>query len=65
MSKMQVGANDTHERICRRAKVAALLGLGLLLVTAVANVWGVPSINIHVLPQVTQKASSILDRKVS
>ena len=49
---------------CRRPRLFGLVSAALLVITAIANIWGVPSINSQVLPQVTEKASSILDRKV-
>ena len=36
----------------------------LLALTALANLWGVPSINNHLLPQATQTACAVLDREV-
>ena len=42
--------------------MSLLLLMGL---TAVANVWGVQSLNHRVLPQATQTASEVLERDVS
>ena len=39
--------------------------LVMLAITGVANVWGVASINAHMLPKATQTAGTALQREVT
>lgn len=39
--------------------------LALLAITTLANVWGVPSLNDHLIPQMTHTTSEVLEREAS